>query len=412
MIQTRFTPEGGEAKYNSWASTTRQMTGPGTLRVSVKYADDSKCNDISILEHLTIKIVMNKPDLNPVNYFAKNINYGCPPVTDYAGKHTDTTGLNESSLYAESLAFWRGLPALASGYITETDLGEIFADGPHMYKYVLDPPYQARSGKGLPHVFIVTSVHAYEKSATYGLYYLIKDMLEHAEEDPVLFYLRNFVKFTIIPMANPWGWDQPDSNHHGTRYNENGINLNRNFPTSAWHNFDGDTTYTEPYQYNSRGTEPFSEIETQRIRDAIIAEPNITLIMDAHTNGNNTQSLAEISALVMNFDTNIEAIDRMANAIDRHVGGLRQHMDSLYGTNLGNNVYGTFLAGSAQVDGITQQDWGYESIRKPSMTFEVLAGSEDNYLGQRLTKYSPDVIKLCGEMYGNFICKALHYLGY
>lgn len=409
-VQMRFVPTGGEAVYRNWSTAKRTFNEEGSLRMSVRYADTSvKCNDISILDHLTLKIIASK-SMRTVDYLANNVNYGMAPLTDYVGRHTDETGFGQYTIYADSLALWRGLPVLAPGYITETDLGEIFTDGPHMYKYVLSPPYQARSGRNIPHIFITTSMHAHEKSATYGMYYLIKDMLDNADKDPVLFYLRNFVKFTIMPMVNPYGWDAPERNHAGTRYNENGINLNRNFSTSAWHDFDEDTTYTEPYQYSSRGDEPFSEIETQRIRDAIMSEPNLTLIMDLHTNGNDTESLAEIGAVIMNLN-DVDAVKKTADAVDQHFGSLKPHMDALYGTDLGNNVYGTALISGAEVGNTMMSDWGYESVRKVSLVLEVLAGSNTDYLEDKLTAYSADVIKLSGEMIGNFICKLLHYIG-
>jgi len=399
--------------YRTWNTSGIDITTPTTyLRVGFRYTDTSvKCNDISILDHVEVNLKIKIDDYYPADYKARNVVFDFAPAISYIGQHIDATGFGQNTSYADSQALWRALPAQSNGYITETELGAIYAGGPVMYKYTLNPPYQARSGKNLPHVFIVTSIHGHEKSSTYGLYYLVKDLLEHANDNPVLTFLRNYVKFTVIPMANPWGWDQ------NKRQNENGVNLNRNFSTSAWSKYDEESTYITPGAYNYRGESPFSEIETQFIRDAVIAEQDdITLMIDGHTNGLNTTDPATIASPMLNSkNTDIEAVKATAIGADMYISGLKTHMDALYGTNLGNIVYGSFLVYGPDELNIEMKDWGHESVRCVSCILEMLCGTdpdsaEAGYLGERLYKYSPDVIKLCGEMFGNFIAKVLYML--
>ena len=407
-IQSRFRPEGGDATYATWSQTGRQFTVPGRLQFSVRYHNGDKCNDISILNHVFINIKMRKEKVLDVDYKAIDIMYGMIPTNDYTGKHTDNTGFTRTTVYSDAIAKWRELPTLAPGYITETDLGEAYEGGAHTFKYTLIPPNQEKSKKHLPHVMIITSQHGHEKSATYGLYYLIRDMLDHPTDDPVLFYLRNYVKFTILPMANPCGWDAGDS-HEGNRYNENGINLNRNYSTSVWDNFDDDETYTQPWQYNSRGSEPFSEPETQRIRDEVIAADNLSLLIDIHTNGLDTQARDEIAYCSIAWEDK-DVFNEALTAADQWIGGMKVHMDSLYGTDLGNYVYGSCNK-QGGVDNLTVKDWGYESRRVLSTTLEVLNGTRTtDYLGERLRQYTPDCIKLCGEEIGNFLIKMLYHI--
>jgi hypothetical protein len=278
-----------------------------------------------------------------------------------------------------------------------------------MYKYTLTPPIQGRSGKKLPHVFIVTSVHGHEKSASYGLYYLIKDMLDNAMNDPVLFYLRNYVKFTIMPMANPFGWDFNDSdlgNYGGCRYNENGININRNYGSTAWHNFDNDETYTTPWRYNARGDAPFSEPETAMIREQIANAKDISLFIDLHTNGIDTTAKDDITYVDMN-DIDNEYIQFIKTGIESYLIRNKSQMDYEYGVNLGNDEY----YGTAEYPttlNLTARAWGCETLRIPSMTLEVPAGSTTGFLGNDLAKYTPSLIKLCGEMIGNYLINILH----
>lgn len=402
----------GTPTYKSWITPGGiEVNEDCSLRVSVRYADTSvKCNAATILDHVEVNLMIDKTTFYPADYKARNVTFNFVPPVDYVGKHIDSTGFGQSTSYADSLALWRALPAQSDGYITETEIGEV--SGYKMYKYSINPAYQGRSGAILPHVFIVTSLHGHEKSVTYGLYYLIKDMLEHYADSPVLTFLRNYVRFTIIPMANPYGWDT------NNRQNENGVNLNRNFDTSAWSKFDSNPEYATPGEYNYRGTAPFSEIETQLIRTAYIAEEEtITLVIDGHTNGINTHTPEEITTPSINsVNTSIEAIKASAIGIDEYLSGIKGHMDSLYGTSLGNIVYGSLMARDAETELKTQLvDWGHESAARVSCTLEVLCGTNPNsdyagYLGSNLYRYSPDVIKLCGEMIGNFICKILYML--
>ena len=401
----------GTTGYKNFNTSAFAVSKSGKLRIAVGNSGGTSINNMAVLDTLTLDLIVKKEDL-PVSAFVRNGSMiGNPPTSDYIGQHTDTSGFNQTTDYATAIAPWRDLPTDASGYIAETDLGAIYEDGSHQYKYTLTPPNRSISGKVLPHVFITTSLHGHEKSATYGLLYLIQDMLEHSTDDPTLFYLRNYVRFTILPMANPYGWDANSSfgTHGGIRHNENGVNLNRNFGTSAWSNYDDDPDYTTPDEYNYRGTAQFSEAETKNIKSALIATHNdISLLVDIHTYGTDTTTAISITYVSANKD-NAEAMKNLTVAFDQYLCGIKNHMDEVYGVDLGlSQVYG-----SAAIDNavnMTMQDYGYDACRVPSMTLEVPCGSTNGYLGTQLSKYSADTIKLCGEMIGNMICKALWYI--
>jgi len=409
-MQTRFTPDGGTGDYKTFRTGEFTVTEAGNLKVGVRYTEQTPMNNTAILDLLSLHVVTDSE--LPIDENAQiNTMYGNVPCSDYVGRHTDDTQCGQTTTYDDAIAFWKGLPALAPGYIVETDLGEIQDVGKHTYKYVLTPPMQGRSGKNMPHVFLVTSQHGHEKSATYGLYYLIMDMLNHSQEDPVLFYLRNFVKFTILPMVNPYGWDRPGSNtqYFGIRQNENGVNLNRNFAGLHWSDYDDNEDYNTVGSYYYRGTSPFSEIETQRIRDAFIADQTVDLMIDLHTNGIDTTQAPNITYIHV-AGTNKTGM-ATNEAADQYMCANKLHMDNLYEVNLGNNVmYGTLVAPSDPHD-LKCVDWGCESAKVCGVTFEVPPGSTTGYLGTKLSKYSPDLIKLCGEMIGNFIVKILFNIG-
>lgn len=79
----------------------------------------------------------------------------------------------------------------------------------------------------------------------------IKDLCENTySNNSVLNYIKNNVKLVVIPVANPWGFDDGVNG----RYNYNGVNINRNYNVPAWSTQTGD----EP-----KGAYAGSEIETQ-----------------------------------------------------------------------------------------------------------------------------------------------------
>lgn len=397
----------GTTAYKGWNALSYIMPNDGYVRISVGNSNGNIINNLSLLDNFVVSLIVDDAHKLASPFIRTKNMLGLIPISNYVGKHIDTTGFNQTTDYASAIQPWRELPNLASGYISETDLGEV-TDGYHQYRYDLVPPNRFTSGKKLPRIFIVTSQHGHEKSATYGMLYLIKDMLEHSMEDPVLFYLRNYVKWTIIPIANPYGWDATSSlgTHGGIRQNKNGVNLNRNYGTSSWADFDDNPDYTTEGNYNYRGSAPFSETETQRIKQELVkVAEDTSLLIDIHTYGTDTNTLVSITYVGANNDSDA-VMQKMPIVFGQYLCGVKNHMDQLYDVNLGlDKVYG-----SSHVDTIldlTLQDYGYNAFQIPSVTLEVPCGSTSRYLGDQLTKYSADIIKLCGEMIGNYICKNL-----
>lgn len=406
-FNANITFDDGITYYKAWDSNGYTMPGDGYARISVGLSSGADIHNLALLDNLTISIVC---DIAPASKFIRTDSIlGHIPYNDYVGRHVDTSGFNQNTEYESAIQPWRDFAVNNSGYIAETDYGEIYSGGPHQYGYTLIPPNASISGKKLASVFIVTSQHGHEKSATYGMAYLIKDMLEHSLEDPVLFYLRNYVRFIILPIANPYGWnaDSTSGAHGGIRQNENGVNLNRNFGVSTWANYDDDDSYNTPGGFNYRGTAPFSEIETQNIRRAIVESGNdASLIIDIHTYGLDTTSASTITYVSANKDSD-KTMKKLYESFDRYLCGIKNHMDVLYGVNLGlSQIYG--IGTIDQAVNMTMQDYGYDACQVPSVTLELPCGSTNGFLGDNLSKYSPDIIKLCGEMIGNFIAKALY----
>lgn len=134
-----------------------------------------------------------------------------------------------------------------------------------IYGYVFSPAKlaagdsTANNAQTLPKIFINCSIHGFEKTPSFVVYEMMKQILTNWKSHSFLEYLRFNVEFVIIPFANPHGWNTGGG--VGSRKNFNGIDLNRNFPTfwapSPPNGSPSDNTYP--------GIAPLSEIESQSI---------------------------------------------------------------------------------------------------------------------------------------------------
>ena len=97
----------------------------------------------------------------------------------------------------------------------------------------------------------------------------IKDLCAgHAKTDAFLSAIKDNCKVVVIPVINPWGFD------NNSRNNYNNVNINRNYPTPGW----------SAQADIDKGASAGSEIETQYVVDTISAfSPDIAL--DLHCLG-------------------------------------------------------------------------------------------------------------------------------
>jgi hypothetical protein len=145
-----------------------------------------------------------------------------------------------------------------------------------------------------PAVFYNALIHAREPMGMQQLMFFMWYLLENYETSEEVRYLVDNLELYFMPVANPDGyafnhagfpigggsWRKNRRNNGGGEY---GVDLNRNFGFKwGWDDLGsspnpGDLTY--------RGTGPFSEPETQIIRDFSI-EKNFRIIMNYHTYSN------------------------------------------------------------------------------------------------------------------------------
>ncbi len=103
-----------------------------------------------------------------------------------------------------------------------------------------------------PHVRLTGGIHGSEGMSWELLLYLLDDLLTGYAHDSRIRGIIDNTVIMVIPMLNP------DGAAKGSRYNETGVDLNRNFTLYA----------PESWQPSTRhGPAPFSEPETTAIRD-------------------------------------------------------------------------------------------------------------------------------------------------
>ena len=389
--------------YQTWTSNAYVVANDCMLGIGIRLTSQAVLSDNSLLSKLNINLKTNTPTQR--NDKRKQIVSGTIPTNWYVGKHADETGMNQDTDYDTAIALWRQLAVDYNGYITESDMGATY-NSKHIYAYTLEPPHDTPpqtdwASRNIPTVIITSGMHGHEKSGTYGLYYLIKDMMEHSLEDPVLMYLRNNVRLIIMPAINVYGWNE------NSRYNQNGVNLNRNFGCYNWSDFDSDPTYTTPWEYNYRGTAPFSELETQAVRTAITYNSynyKTCLVIDYHTYGINTSAYDEIAWATCPYVSWNDYTRKMNDIPVPFIAKLRSVLDEEYDVNAPLNV--VYGEATQEQERPSLPTWVWESANMLATTLECTSGA-DSFLGSKLTRYSPDVIKFNAELIANYIMSIL-----
>ena len=136
--------------------------------------------------------------------------------------------------------------------------------------YKIYPPLQAR--KPLGRVLLMGGIHGDEYSAVSILFKWMDKLNEHHSG---LFHWK------VIPLLNPDGLLYPAK---ARRQNANGVDLNRNFPTSDWqalaHEYWEQRTYKNPRRYP--GPSAMSEPETRWFVEVIrMFKPDVIIAVHA-----------------------------------------------------------------------------------------------------------------------------------
>jgi murein tripeptide amidase MpaA len=148
-----------------------------------------------------------------------------------------------------------------------------------------------------PEVLYTALHHAREPGGASSLIYFLWSLLENSQDNkPEARYLLNNRQLYVVPMVNPDGylWNQTTNPAGGGMWRKNrrqnqdgsfGVDLNRNYGTATFWNAPNNGSSTNPRSDTYRGTEPFSEPETQALRD-FCTRRNFRTAINFHTFSN------------------------------------------------------------------------------------------------------------------------------
>lgn len=178
---------------------------------------------------------------------------------------------------ANSAAVFALYDELVTAYPNYVTKNVLTVDGFENYEYVFDSHaynYQSTSRNKFsqiskPKILITTGVHGYEKEAVMSAYCFFKALCENRRS---VAKLRQCFVIKIIPMVTSYGFD------HNTRWNANGVNINRNFDAD-W------VASGNAYENDYSGSAAASEAETQFLQAWLDANTDAALYIDSHNSG-------------------------------------------------------------------------------------------------------------------------------
>lgn len=335
-------------------------------------------------------------------YSKKDRAFGNPAAVHYEGQHTDSTGWTLATTDPDTIiTAFDALVTASNGWLTKTDLGTAYSTY-HMYQYDTKPVGMHVIGLTVPKVAIICCQHGNEKMSAYAMHYLMYDLINNPSKNPVLMYLRANCAISFIPIANPYGFINT------SRLNENGVNLNRNWPTYNWASYSDETS--EPGGINYKGESAGSEDQTKLMMQFLRNNYDAVFAIDLHTNGTDTSAWYEVSAVILNADSDstsdsYKIQESYVIPSKLNTNYIKPWMDENYGSDLGNVFYGA--VSFPEDDRPTAGNWIRESNNMVGITYEVLAGSSESYLGNELTKYGAETIQAAAEMLGDYLVSML-----
>ena len=147
-----------------------------------------------------------------------------------------------------------------------------------VYEYDFIPKNYSRT------ILLTSGMHTYELSASFGLAYFIKDYMTKPNAHKGFSYIRQNVRMKVIPIVNPWGFNQSPKVYG----NVNGVNPNRNFDVNgSWETYPNNPGN----EWNYKGTSAFSEQETKNIVNWLYYNKDIAEFwIDCHTGYNDANN--------------------------------------------------------------------------------------------------------------------------
>ncbi len=313
---------------------------------------------------------------SPSVYYRGQLN-----LEDYAN-----CGFSEKTTSEEIYFLWDKLVERYPNMISKMDLG-LCSDGElHIYEYDIIPQTYKWTNEKVkiqpPTVLIISGQHGYEKASSMGLYFFVRDLLENADKNDSLGWLKGNICFKVIPICNPYGWDKNDY------LNFNGVNLNRNYDTLGF----PATTEAKPGEREYGGESPFDQAETQIVKKFVLDNPNAVLFIDFHTYGYD----AVVSAWYVNWNELMDIDDeyyiRANYAITTHINRQTVEFQKQYSLNAGTLCVGYQTLGDAT---FPSADAWVTSQKIIGLTVEGFTGFPGGEL------YTAEVLQANSQIVGN-----------
>ena len=226
--------------------------------------------------------------------------------------------------------------------VTKNIIGKDQSGSYYVYEYDFKPKNYTRT------ILLTSGTHAYELSASFGLAYFFKDLMTTPYKHDGFKYIRENVRIKVIPISNPWGYNQSPKVYA----NSNGVNPNRNF------NFNGswDAYPVKVNEWDYKGTAPFSEQETKNFANWLYYNKEIAdFWVECHTDYNNSS-----------YDNYIvyQSYSPLANKVKKVLEKLSNRIKSKYSV--------TTVSNHEQVDHENNiiQEWSEKVIGIPMVTIE------------------------------------------
>lgn len=287
-------------------------------------------------------------------------------------------------------ALFDALMALDTTYITKKTIAtDVGGSGLNMYAYEFTP---TRSNDGGPNnlltnpkIFITLATHGTEKTGAVCCYEFMKQVVTNWKNNEFLSFVRHNISFVIVPSHNPTGWNA--SSGTGTRKNFNGVDLNRNYPV-GW------VLGSDPNDATYGGTAPFSEPESQAIRDLLSTYDSPFIGIDFHNFFGVDGNPIESYGLTWN-EASSTFVNQVGQALSRTVTPVIQQKNT--DTPQGDNFQvgsTSIVTGGGRAAAYMQSLGYYSSTFEVAQYFRYTAGYKAN---------DANAIRFGTEIFGNYL---------
>lgn len=193
--------------------------------------------------------------------------------------NTNINAFTEFSTIVELYNAYDELINKYPNYFTKSLLGKDSSGIYDIYEYTLKSQevIDTELEKNKIKIILQVGTHGAEKSAIFSTYYFIKDLCENWTSNEHLEFLHFNVVFKVIPVLNPYAFENINTDTFWGRTNYNGVDLNRNYSTNWVFADEGEATFS--------GYSAFSEVESQYSKKVIDENLDALFFFDYHNNG-------------------------------------------------------------------------------------------------------------------------------